>query len=47
MTSPAGGLHDPQTLYRHWEHEQWHPWQIDLTSDREQCQHALIDARQR
>jgi len=34
-------LHDPQALYRHWEHEQWNPWSIDLTTDREQWQHAL------
>jgi ribonucleoside-diphosphate reductase beta chain len=29
-------LHDPQTLYRHWEESQWSPWEIDLTGDREQ-----------
>jgi ribonucleoside-diphosphate reductase beta chain len=29
-------LHDPQTLYRHWEESQWSPWDIDLTADREQ-----------
>ncbi len=29
-------LHDPQTLYRHWEESQWSPWDIDLTVDREQ-----------
>ena len=27
-------LHDPQTLYRHWEDEQWSPWDIDLGTDR-------------
>jgi hypothetical protein len=27
-------LHDPQTLYRHWENEQWNPWSIDLAADR-------------
>jgi ribonucleoside-diphosphate reductase beta chain len=27
-------LHDPQTLYQHWEEEQWSPWQIDLDRDR-------------
>ena len=21
-------LHDPQTLYRHWEGSQWSPWEI-------------------
>ena len=29
-------LHDPQTLYRHWEESQWSPWDIDLLADREQ-----------
>jgi len=29
-------LHDPQTLYRHWEEGQWNPWDIDLSADREQ-----------
>ena len=29
-------LHDPQTLYRHWEDEQWSPFAVDLTADREQ-----------
>ncbi len=29
-------LHDPQTLYRHWEDSQWSPWDIDLSIDREQ-----------
>lgn len=29
-------LHDPQTLYRHWEESQWSPWDIDLRTDREQ-----------
>jgi ribonucleoside-diphosphate reductase beta chain len=29
-------LHDPQTLYRHWEDQQWSPFEIDLSSDREQ-----------
>jgi ribonucleoside-diphosphate reductase beta chain len=28
-------LHDPQTLYRHWEEQQWSPWEIDLSTDRE------------
>lgn len=26
-------LHDPQTLYRHWEEGQWSPWDIDLSAD--------------
>lgn len=29
-------LHDPQSLYRHWEGEQWSPFEIDLSGDREQ-----------
>jgi ribonucleoside-diphosphate reductase beta chain len=29
-------LHDPQTLYRHWEDAQWSPFAIDLERDREQ-----------
>jgi ribonucleoside-diphosphate reductase beta chain len=29
-------LHDPQTLYRHWEASQWSPFGVDLTRDREQ-----------
>jgi ribonucleoside-diphosphate reductase beta chain len=34
-------LHDPQTLYRHWEAEQWSPWEIDLATDRDQWRSAL------
>jgi ribonucleoside-diphosphate reductase beta chain len=29
-------LYDPQTLYRHWEDEQWNPFAIDLATDRGQ-----------
>ncbi len=29
-------LHDPQTLYRHWEESQWNPWDIDLSVDQRQ-----------
>jgi ribonucleoside-diphosphate reductase beta chain len=29
-------LHDPQTLYHHWEDGQWSPFAIDLARDREQ-----------
>jgi ribonucleoside-diphosphate reductase beta chain len=29
-------LHEPQTLYRHWEEQQWSPWDVDLSADREQ-----------
>jgi len=42
MTATAH-LHDPQTLYRHWENEQWNPWEIELAADREQWQGALAD----
>ncbi|HLY50130.1 MAG TPA: ribonucleotide-diphosphate reductase subunit beta [Solirubrobacteraceae bacterium] len=34
-------LHDPQALYRHWEHEQWNPWAVDLEADKAQWQGAL------
>jgi ribonucleoside-diphosphate reductase beta chain len=37
MTDPHEvHLHDPQTLYRHWEESQWSPWEFDLSVDREQ-----------
>jgi ribonucleoside-diphosphate reductase beta chain len=36
-------LHDPQTLYRHWEDAQWSPWEIDLLIDRDQW--AAMDGR--
>ena len=29
-------LNDPQTLYRRWEAQQWSPFEIDLSRDREQ-----------
>ena len=32
MTAEAH-LHDPQTLYRHWEDEQWSPFEIALDGD--------------
>jgi ribonucleoside-diphosphate reductase beta chain len=38
MTDVA--LHDPQTLYRHWEDEQWSPFAVDLARDREQWAEA-------
>jgi ribonucleoside-diphosphate reductase beta chain len=31
----AVALHDPQTLYRHWEDGQWSPFAIDLETDRD------------
>jgi ribonucleoside-diphosphate reductase beta chain len=37
VSDPASvHLHDPQTLYRHWEEGQWSPWDVDLSSDRGQ-----------
>jgi ribonucleoside-diphosphate reductase beta chain len=38
-------LHDPQTLYRHWEEGQWSPFAIDLTAD--QAQWPEMDAEDR
>jgi ribonucleoside-diphosphate reductase beta chain len=32
----SAALHDPQTLYSHWEHSQWNPFEIDLGTDAEQ-----------
>jgi len=29
-------LHDPQTLYRHWEDGQWSPFAVDLSTDERQ-----------
>jgi ribonucleoside-diphosphate reductase beta chain len=34
-------LHDPQTLYQHWESEQWNPWAIDLEPDKAQWNNGL------
>jgi ribonucleoside-diphosphate reductase beta chain len=39
--SSAVELLPPQVHYRNWEHEQWNPWHIDLTTDREQWEQAL------
>jgi len=36
--APDVRLHDPQTLYRHWEESQWNPFDIDLAGDRAQWQ---------
>ena len=41
--SSATHLHDPQALYRHWEDEQWNPWSIALTTDRDQWQRSLSE----
>jgi ribonucleoside-diphosphate reductase beta chain len=38
-------LHDPQTLYRHWEDQQWSPFDIALAKDVEQWQ--VMDANDR
>ena len=42
LVSPVH-LHDPQTLYRHWEEAHWSPFAIDLSRDREQWP-TLADA---
>lgn len=36
-------MYDPQTLYRHPEHEQWNAWAIDLAADQEWWQNVLSD----
>jgi ribonucleoside-diphosphate reductase beta chain len=36
-------LNDPQTLYRHWEGEQWSPWDVGLETDREQWRDSLSE----
>jgi hypothetical protein len=41
--SASAHLHDPQALYRHWEHEQWNSWAIDLEADKGQWHGALAD----
>jgi ribonucleoside-diphosphate reductase beta chain len=40
---PELHLHEPQTLYRHWEQSQWSPWDPDLSIDREHW--AAMDDR--
>ena len=35
MSNSEPGLFGPQTLYEHWEREQWSPFDIDLGRDRE------------
>jgi ribonucleoside-diphosphate reductase beta chain len=34
-------LNDPQTLYEHWEREQWSPWDVDLAPDRAHWEERL------
>src|SRR3954447_16643301 len=36
VTTAEIQLNDPQTLYRRWEAQQWSPFEIDLSRDREQ-----------
>src|SRR6187397_280163 len=36
MARPGVHLHDPQTLYRHWEEQQWSPFDVGLEADRAQ-----------
>jgi ribonucleoside-diphosphate reductase beta chain len=38
-------LHDPQTLYRHWEEQQWSPFDVELAADRGQWQTLEGDDR--
>jgi len=38
-------LNDPQTLYRRWEGSQWSPFDVDLSTDREQW--PQLDEQQR
>jgi ribonucleoside-diphosphate reductase beta chain len=36
-------LNDPQTLYEHWERQQWSPWDVDLERDRADWDGRLSD----
>jgi ribonucleoside-diphosphate reductase beta chain len=36
MTTAEIQLNDPQTLYRRWEDQQWSPFDVDLSTDKEQ-----------
>jgi ribonucleoside-diphosphate reductase beta chain len=36
-------LNDPQTLYEHWENEQWSPWDIDLGADKADWRERLSE----
>jgi ribonucleoside-diphosphate reductase beta chain len=38
-------LNDPQTLYRHWEDEQWSPFEIALEGDAEQWRSMAAEDR--
>jgi ribonucleoside-diphosphate reductase beta chain len=41
--SPTPHLNDPQTLYEHWEEQQWSPWDIDLATDEAHWRERLGD----
>ncbi len=43
MTTGHTHLHDPQTLYRHWEESQWNPWEVDLSTDGEHWREKMSD----
>jgi ribonucleoside-diphosphate reductase beta chain len=36
-------LNDPQTLYEHWEEQQWSPWSVDLATDLADWNERLSD----
>src|SRR4051812_12765376 len=36
-------LNDPQTLYEHWEAQQWSPWDVDLATDQTDWSGRLAD----
>ena len=38
-------LHDPQTLYRHWEEQQWSPFEIELDTDAAQWREMASEDR--
>jgi ribonucleoside-diphosphate reductase beta chain len=38
-------LNDPQTLYRHWEDQQWSPFAVDLSTDTEQWTQMAPEVR--
>jgi ribonucleoside-diphosphate reductase beta chain len=38
-------LHDPQTLYRHWEEQQWSPFEVELDTDAAQWRNMASEDR--
>jgi len=38
-------LHDPQTLYRHWEEQQWSPFEVELDTDAAQWRDMALEDR--